>query len=131
MNHELSTYCKDHKILVNVVDQKEDCSFIFPSYLKEKDIIAAFSSSGKSPLITQYLKEKEKEVLTPFLGEINDYLGSLRPKYRSLPIELRKQLYKEILSTCLTLNRTLSTTELKAVEELCITKSVREDQNSH
>ncbi len=77
-NHDIAEYCKERRIPVNAVDQKEDCSFIFPSYVKEKDLVAAFSSAGSSPLLTQILKEEEKKVLTPYLGALNDALGSIR-----------------------------------------------------
>ena len=60
INSEISQICRQQKIPVNAVDQKEDCSFIFPSYVKEGEVVAAFSSGGQSPLITQYLKEKIK-----------------------------------------------------------------------
>ena len=54
VNSEISKICMQRKIPVNAVDQKEDCSFIFPSYVKEGEVVAAFSSGGQSPLITQY-----------------------------------------------------------------------------
>ena len=57
VNSEISKICMQRKIPVNAVDQKEDCSFIFPSYVKEGEVVAAFSSGGQSPMITQYLKE--------------------------------------------------------------------------
>lgn len=78
LNHRIAQYCKQNGIMVNAVDQKEDCSFIFPSYRKEKNLVAAFSSGGNSPVLTQYLKEKEKPILTPFLGELNEYMGEIR-----------------------------------------------------
>ena len=68
INHEISQICRRKKIPVNAVDQKEDCSFIFPSYVKEGEVVAAFSSGGQSPLITQYLKEKIKPDLNKELG---------------------------------------------------------------
>ena len=66
--------------MVNAVDQKDDCSFIFSSYIKEKNLVAAFSSGGNSPALTQYLKSEEKDILTPFLGELNEFMGSIREK---------------------------------------------------
>lgn len=78
LNHRIAQYCKQNGIMVNAVDQKEDCSFIFPSYRKEKNLVAAFSSGGNSPVLTQYLKEKEEPILTPFLGELNEYMGEIR-----------------------------------------------------
>ncbi len=99
LNHEIARYCKMQGIMVNAVDQKEDCSFIFPSYVKEGNLIAAFSSGGNSPVLTQYLKEKEVEILTPFLGDLNEAMGRLRQKVISEYDEenKRKEVLKEIL----------------------------------
>ena len=91
-NHEISQICRRKKIPVNAVDQKEDCSFIFPSYVKEGEVVAAFSSGGQSPMITQYLKEKIKPNLT-------EELGSLRKLAKSCIVteQERKAFYKELL----------------------------------
>lgn len=99
LNHEIARYCKMQGIMVNAVDQKEDCSFIFSSYVKEGNLIAAFSSGGNSPVLTQYLKEKEAEILTPFLGDLNEAMGRLRKKVLSEYDEenKRKAVLKEIL----------------------------------
>lgn len=99
LNHEIAEYCKAKGIMVNAVDQKADCSFIFPSYIKEKNLVAAFSSSGNSPVLTQYLKGKEQAILTPFLGELNEYMGQIREKViAEYHTEAeRKRVFKEIL----------------------------------
>lgn len=99
LNHEIAEYCKANGIMVNAVDQKADCSFIFPSYIKEKNLVAAFSSGGNSPVLTQYLKGKEQEILTPFLGELNEYMGQIRKKViAQYDTEAeRKRVFKEIL----------------------------------
>ena len=85
------------------MDQKEDCNFIFSSYIKEKNLIAAFSSGGNSPVLAQYLKSHEKEILTPFLGELNEYMGKIRKrvieKYDTE--EKRKEIFKEIVNTAI------------------------------
>lgn len=99
LNHEIAEYCKANGIMVNAVDQKADCSFIFPSYIKEKNLVAAFSSGGNSPVLTKYLKGKEQEILTPFLGELNEYMGQIREKViAQYDTEAeRKRVFKEIL----------------------------------
>lgn len=99
LNHEIAEYCKAKGIMVNAVDQKADCSFIFPSYIKEKNLVAAFSSGGNSPVLTQYLKGKEQAILTPFLGELNEYMGQIREKViAEYDTEAeRKRVFKEIL----------------------------------
>lgn len=99
LNHEIAEYCKAKDIMVNAVDQKADCSFIFPSYIKEKNLVTAFSSGGNSPVLTQYLKGKEQEILTPFLGELNEYMGQIREKVIAQydTQAERKRVFKEIL----------------------------------
>ena len=103
LNHHIAEICNSKGIMVNAVDQKEDCSFIFSSYIKEKNLIAAFSSGGNSPVLAQYLKSQEKEILTPFLGELNEYMGKIRKrvieKYDTE--EKRKEIFKEIVNTAI------------------------------
>ena len=103
LNHHIAGICNSKGIMVNAVDQKEDCSFIFSSYIKEKNLIAAFSSGGNSPVLAQYLKSQEKEILTPFLGELNEYMGKIRKrvieKYDTE--EKRKEIFKEIVNTAI------------------------------
>lgn len=103
LNHHIAEICNSKGIMVNAVDQKEDCSFIFSSYIKEKNLIAAFSSGGNSPVLAQYLKSQEKEILTPFLGELNEYMRKIRKrvieKYDTE--EKRKEIFKEIVNTAI------------------------------
>ena len=99
VNHVISVICRQRKIPVNAVDQKEDCSFIFPSYVKEGEVVAAFSSGGQSPVITQYLKKEIKPVLTNKLGQIAQTLGTRRTMAKECieTEELRKAFYQELL----------------------------------
>ena len=103
LNHHIAEICNSKGIMVNAVDQKEDCSFIFSSYIKEKNLIAAFSSGGNSPVLAQYLKSQEKEILTPFLGELNEYMGKIRKRVIEEydTEEKRKEIFKEIVNTAI------------------------------
>jgi uroporphyrin-III C-methyltransferase/precorrin-2 dehydrogenase/sirohydrochlorin ferrochelatase/precorrin-2 dehydrogenase/sirohydrochlorin ferrochelatase len=117
LNHEIAEFCKVSGIPVNAVDQKEDCSFIFPSYVREHDLVAAFSSGGKSPVMTQYLKAREQEILTKELGELNDCLGSYRDEVQQrIPTEeLRKEVYRKILELGLEKGETPSHDEIEKI----------------
>ena len=100
LNHHIAGICNSKGIMVNAVDQKEDCSFIFSSYIKEKNLIAAFSSGGNSPVLAQYLKSQEKEILTPFL---NEYMGKIikRVIEKYDTEDKRKEIFKEIVNTAI------------------------------
>ena len=103
LNGQISMMCKEGGIPVNVVDDKDKCSFIFPSYIKEQNLVGAFSSSGNSPALTQYLRNKEKEVLTPKLGELNEMLGRWRQPITELfPLaESRKSAFEQLIDYAL------------------------------
>lgn len=99
LNQRISRLCQARSIPVNVVDQIQDCSFIFPAYVKRGEVVAAFSSGGQSPVMTQYLKAQIKPVMTEKLGELATCLGSLRDVvHSSVQTETaRKHLYEELL----------------------------------
>lgn len=50
-------------------------------------------------MLTQYLKCKEQEILTPFLGELNEYMGQIREKViAQYDTEAeRRRVFKEML----------------------------------
>lgn len=107
-NHAIAELAKKAKIPVNAVDQQEDCSFIFPSYVRQQNLVGAFSSAGNSPVITQYLKEAVKDVLTQKLGQINEYMGSIRPavKGETDTEQERREIYRIVLERLLAEEKT-------------------------
>lgn len=99
LNHKIASACRKQKIPVNAVDQIEDCSFIFPAYLKNGEVVSAFSSGGQSPVITQYLKKEVTPLMAGQLGGLAASLGALREtvKEQVKTERERKMLYREIL----------------------------------
>ena len=57
VNRQVSALCREKRIPVNAVDMQEECTFIFPALIKEKEIVVGISTGGSSPTIAQYLKE--------------------------------------------------------------------------
>lgn len=78
LNSRISSLAKARRIPVNVVDDVELCTFIFPAVLKERDVVCAVSSGGKSPYVAQYVRDRLRESLPEDIGEINDKMGELR-----------------------------------------------------
>ena len=130
-NQQITRLCREKRIPVNVVDQPKECSFILPAYLKEENLLAAFSTGGDSPVVAQYLKEKNREFLTHWLGKLTGYLGSLRPivKKELQTMEERKSLYQKILDRGLKEKRLLSLEE--AEKEILEDKQAGERQEEH
>ena len=80
LNKHISELAYSYKIPVNVVDDTELCSFIFPAIVKDGDVVVSVSSGGKSPYIAQHIKGIIKEHIPNDIGIINDKMG----KYRQL-----------------------------------------------
>lgn len=117
VNHQISELCHQKKIPVNVVDKREECSFILPSYVKEKNLVAAFSSGGNSPVLTQYLKAREKEIMFPELGEINEQLGNWRKTVQQTFTEEkdRKRVFSSVLEYALEQQRVPTDHEIEKI----------------
>lgn len=103
LNHRISRACRERQIPVNAVDQTEDCTFLFPAYLKEGEVVAAFSSGGQSPVVTQYLKAQSAPFLTHLVGETAACLGSLRKTLQQCikSEKERKEIYGALLQMAL------------------------------
>ncbi|MCI8962874.1 MAG: bifunctional precorrin-2 dehydrogenase/sirohydrochlorin ferrochelatase [Eubacterium sp.] len=117
LNQRISQLCQARGIPVNAVDQTQDCSFIFPAYVKQGEVVAAFSSGGQSPVMTQYLKTQIKPVMTEELGELAACLGSIREVvHSSVRTETaRKHLYEELLQLGLQKGENPKTEEIRNV----------------
>ena len=126
-NHKISAACRERGILVNAVDQTEDCSFIFPAYIKQGDAVAAFSSGGNSPAAAQYMKRQMEPVLTEYFGNLTKCLGDIRAAVKEqVDISDRKQLYEEILRIGLEENRMPEDGEIQQLIETYSRKSRKE-----
>ena len=97
LNHQIAKRCMELGIMVNAVDQKDDCSFIFPSIIHHQDIVASFSSGGNNPVITQYMKQQASSFIDERLGEINAISGEIRRSLMDLKPQQRKQIMREML----------------------------------
>lgn len=67
------------RIPVNVVDDPEHSSFIVPSLVKRGDIVLAISTSGKSPAMARFLRQKLQKDIGPEYAYLVKFLGALRP----------------------------------------------------
>lgn len=99
VNERISRLAGERHIPVNIVDDTELCSFIFPAIHKDKDVVCAVSSGGKGPVITQYIRNRLREVLPENIGEINERMGELRLTAKQKFPELAQR--RQYLQMCL------------------------------
>lgn len=91
LNQEISSFCREKKIPVNVVDVKEECSFLFPALVKEECITVGICTGGSSPYLARYLKEKIREAMPEGVGEMAEALGLWRPLVKELSTNQRER----------------------------------------
>jgi len=77
--HEAS----ERRIPVNVVDDPSHCSFIVPSLVERGDLLVAISTSGQSPALAKWLRQKLQKEIGPEYAFILRILGAVRKKILS------------------------------------------------
>jgi len=73
---------RDKRVLVNSVDDTAYCDFIFPSYIKQDDLIISFSTSGASPAFAKAIKEY---ITTQIPTNIGDFLAKMKALRTQMP----------------------------------------------
>lgn len=100
VNAGIAKACRDRKILVNTVDEIENCSFLFPAYVKRGDISIGVTTSGKSPAMAGVIKKAILEALPGYYEALVDALGKYRDyvKERVSSSVERSAIFKELAS---------------------------------
>lgn len=78
LNRHISELCRQKKIPVNIVDDAELCTFIFPSIVKRGDLVAGITTAGKTPAFGQYVRKTLEEALPENTEDIIDELYALK-----------------------------------------------------
>ena len=119
LNRQISAECRRRRIPVNVVDVKEECSFIFPALVKDGDIVAGISTGGASPAMARLLKQRIREAIPEGAGEAAAWLKSCRPfvKARVDSQPVREAVFKELTRRVLAEGRSLSEAEVCKIIE--------------
>ena len=63
VNREIYKAAEDRNILINAIDEPENCSFYVPARIRRGDLQLAVSTSGKVPYFARKLKEYLETVL--------------------------------------------------------------------
>lgn len=103
LNLHISQLCQKKGILVNVVDDKEKCGFLFPALIKQGALTVGISTEGASPQIAATLRSQIASELSPDIEKILDYLANVRPLAKELIADPKERFafLKEIANYCL------------------------------
>ncbi|MFT4145497.1 MAG: bifunctional precorrin-2 dehydrogenase/sirohydrochlorin ferrochelatase [Mobilitalea sp.] len=117
LNSHIAELCRAQNRLVNVVDVKEECSFIFPSIRKKENLVVAVSTGGNSPALAAKLKKDLETAIPDYYGTFNELLGEYREyiKQKIADPKARKRLYQELIILAEAKGRSLSEEELRDI----------------
>lgn len=106
-NRRIAKLCKMFRIPVNVVDDPENCTFLFPAVVARGDFSAGICTGGTSPTAASYYKEVLESQLPENLEEILRYLGQQRSRVKEEISEekarasaLRQMFYEQLEGEC-------------------------------
>jgi uroporphyrin-III C-methyltransferase/precorrin-2 dehydrogenase/sirohydrochlorin ferrochelatase len=101
VNRQVSDDAQALNLPVNVVDQPDLCTFIFPSIVDRDPLVIAISSSGRSPVLTRIIRRKLETLFPPGYGALARFAGRFRDQVKSRigDERLRRQFWEDTLES--------------------------------
>ena len=117
LNHTISQLCQAQRIPVNVVDDRDACTFLFPALVQQGPLTVGISTGGASPSAATYVKQCLEESLPDRFGAILDQLAALRPQVLAeIPqANHRSAFFAALFAACMEHRRPLTDEELAAL----------------
>jgi len=101
INESISREAEDLKILCNIVDIPELCSFFVPSVVNSGDLKIAISTNGKSPALAKKIRKELENIYGSEYAVFLDYMGKIREKLLKSNISEkdRKKILQNIINS--------------------------------
>lgn len=121
LNQTISRICQKRRIFVNVVDDKELCTFLFPSLVRQGEIVCGITSSGNSPLLSQKIRKEIETHIPAYVNDINVRMGELRVVVKErVPANKRKIVFSRILERLIFDENQTGDEEVQKIIEECL-----------
>lgn len=128
LNARIAKLCEERNVLVNVVDDKEKCGFLFPSLIREGKLSIGISTEGASPRVATTFRARLSADIPERMEEILDYLEKIRP-FAKMAIEddkKRAAFLMDLADVCMEKGRPLTETECEILLENYQSKTLKE-----
>jgi precorrin-2 dehydrogenase / sirohydrochlorin ferrochelatase len=101
LQKRVATLARAKRILINTVDQPKLCDFIVPAIVRRGDLVAAISTSGRSPVLAATLKAKMENIITDDAARAARLLGDIRSEIHALfeDPDRRKKAFERIVES--------------------------------
>ncbi len=99
INRAVSQAAQERGIPVNVVDDAELSTFIFPAIIDRSPILVAVGSAGHAPVLSRRIRAQIEALLPARLGELARFMGTRRRALqRLLARPARRSFWERIVS---------------------------------
>lgn len=117
VNQEISTLCREKGIPVNIVDDREKCSFFFPALIKRGEFVAGFSSGGGSPLAAQYIRKRVEAEIPDGFERVVEVLADVRERVKAEFADAgrREKILREIFALAMEQAGEVSEAEIEEI----------------
>ena len=117
VNAEISAFCREKNIPVNIVDDPAKCTFFFPALVKRGEFVAGISTGGGSPLAAQYIRKKVEDAVPEGFDRVVEVLSAVREQVKAeVPdIKIREKIFKEIFALALEKEGNITETEMNEI----------------
>lgn len=95
----MSARAKSVGLPVNVMDDLEHSTFIFPAIVDRGDVVVAVGTGGASPVVARRVRERIEAVLPARIGDLAGFIGSFRKSIHARIPEfaLRRRFWERIV----------------------------------
>ena len=98
VNAAVSAAAKARRLPINVVDDPELSTFIFPAIIDRSPVVVAVGSSGNSPVLARRVRQQIEALLPARLGALARFVGDRRNEVkRTLTPAQRRPFWERII----------------------------------
>lgn len=84
INARIRRCCQERGVLLNAVDDPDNCDFFVPGVVDRGAVQVAISTQGASPALVRVLREEIERVLHPSIGRYAELVAAARSRIRAL-----------------------------------------------
>ncbi len=119
VNQQVYEHATHLNIPVNVVDQPDLCTFIFPSIVDRSPIVIATSSDGQAPVLARMIREKIEGLIPAGYGKLARIAGKFRAELKKrIPSVTARRYFWENIFNGSGADRVLNASESDGIEIL-------------
>jgi len=101
VNAEVAAAAALHRVLCNVVDDRQLSSAILPAVVDRSPLVIAISSGGEAPVLATRIRQQIEAIVPPGLGSVARFMGKWRDAVRDRfsNLDQRRLFWQQVLDS--------------------------------